>query len=69
MFDENFFFYWEDVDLSYRISNSKYSIILSLNAKASHKSGNSSYKNLKNTYIRKVNFRFGEYLFLYKTKN
>ncbi len=68
MFDENFFFYWEDVDLSYRISNSKYSIILSLNAKASHKSGNSSYKNLKSIFIRKVNFRFGEYLFLYKTK-
>jgi len=66
MFDEDFFFYWEDVDLSDRIKKSKFMIIQNFKAKAVHKSGNSTYKNFKSEYIRKVNFRYGEYLYLFK---
>ena len=44
MFDENFFFYWEDVDLSYRIKKSKYNIKINLNLKAIHQSGTSTKK-------------------------
>lgn len=66
MFDEDFFFYWEDVDLSHRIKKSKFKIVQSFEASANHKSGNSTYKSFKSEYIRKVNFRYGEYLYLFK---
>ena len=36
MFDPNFFFYWEDVELSYRIKYSKYDVYLNSKAKAKH---------------------------------
>ena len=36
MFDENFFFYWEDVDISNRIQKSKYKIYINHNSKAVH---------------------------------
>ena len=32
MFDEFFFFYWEDIDLAYRINKSKYKIVRDLNS-------------------------------------
>ena len=68
MFDDNFFYYWEDVDLSNRINNSSYRIVQNFYSKAIHSSGNSTYKGINQTYIRKVNFRFGEYLYLNKNK-
>ena len=68
MFDENFFFYWEDIDLAYRISKSKYSIVKDLNSRAMHIGGKSTYNGIKENYIRQSNFRCGEYFFLYKNK-
>ncbi len=68
MFDENFFFYWEDVDLSHRIKKSKYNIKINLNLKAIHQSGTSTKKNFSSIYLRSSNFKFGEYLFHYKNK-
>lgn len=68
MFDENFFFYWEDVDLSHRIKKSKYNIKINLNLKAVHKSGTSTKKNFTSIYLRNSNFKFGEYLFHFKYK-
>mgnify|MGYP006155357795 FL=1 len=35
-FDENFFFYWEDIDLSKRVEMSKYSLYLNYKSKALH---------------------------------
>ena len=67
-FDKNYFFYWEDIDLSSRIASSKYKIFKNGLAKATHLSGSSTSKNLKTIYIRIVNFKFGEYLFQYKNK-
>ena len=66
MFDENFFFYWEDVDLSTRIDRSAFVIVKDYYSRATHLSGNSTDKGIYQTYIRKVNFRFGEYLYLSK---
>ena len=68
MFDQNFFFYWEDVDLSYRINKSKYNIFLNCNSSAKHISGTSSKNTIKTLAIRNINFKFGEYFFLSKVK-
>ncbi len=63
MFDERFFFYWEDVDLCKRIEKSDFKIYLNSDAVAYHKGENSVKPNLKTFIIRKVNFKYGEYLF------
>ena len=68
MFDENFFFYWEDIDLSNRINKSKYNIKINLDLKAIHQSGTSTKKNFYSIYLRNSNFKFGEYFFHYKNK-
>ena len=68
MFDVNFFFYWEDIDLSYRIRKSKYNIYLNLKSKAQHATSTSSNNTLNTLIIRYINFKFGEYLFSYKIK-
>jgi GT2 family glycosyltransferase len=69
MFDEDFFFYWEDVELSSRIRESNYKIYLNSKSLANHKSGTSSENNFKTYIIRNINFKYGEYLFFYKKKN
>ena len=66
MFDPNFFFYWEDVDLSHRIRNSKYNIYINLKSKASHATSTSSKNTLSTLIIRYLNFKFGEYLYFQK---
>ncbi len=66
MFDENFFFYWEDIDLAKRIIMSGQKIIVSKKATAKHLGGKSSKAGIKNLFIRELNFKFGEYLFYYK---
>jgi len=66
MFDENFFFYWEDIDLSKRVKEKNQKIIISKKAKAKHMAGQSTKLSIKSLFIREVNFKFGEYLFEYK---
>ena len=65
-FDENFFFYWEDVDLSRRVRNSKFKLYLNKESKAVHISGQSTSNSFKSMFIKNVNFKFGEYLYQYK---
>jgi len=65
-FDEQFFLYWEDVDLCHRIKKKKYKIIIAGKAKATHLSSKSSHNNLKTFFIRHINFKFGEYLYYNK---
>ena len=65
-FDEQFFLYWEDVDLCHRINKTKYKIIISGKANAKHLSSKSSNNNLKTFFIRNINFKFGEYLYYNK---
>lgn len=66
MFDEDFFFYWEDVELSKRIKDCGYKIYESQNSKALHKNSNSSVKGFKTDFVRHGNFIFGELLYDYK---
>ena len=65
-FDENFFFYWEDIDLSKRIGESKYQIYMNKKVTAKHYGGKSTAQTVKNNFIKISNFKFGEYLFQYK---
>ena len=65
-FDENFFLYWEDVDLCNRINTKKYKIIIVNNARAKHFTSKSSKDDLKTFFIRNINFKFGEYLYYTK---
>ncbi|MDB9746908.1 glycosyltransferase [Candidatus Pelagibacter sp.] len=68
-FDENFFFYWEDIDFSKRIENlKKFKIYKCKNSYAKHLYGKSTINNNKSKFIRLSNFKFGEYLFQYKYK-
>ena len=66
-FDEDFFLYWEDIDLMRRVKKTKYKMIKSLNAFAFHEKGRSTDKSLKTFIIRKLNFKFGELLYDLKT--
>ena len=65
-FDEDFFFYWEDLDLSRRVRNSKFQIYLNKDSYCEHLGGKSTSSTLKNMFIKEVNFKFGEYLYQYK---
>lgn len=67
-FDEDFFLYWEDIDLMRRVKKTRYKIIKSLNAYAFHEKGGSTDKSLNTFMIRKLNFKFGEFLYDLKTK-
>ena len=63
-FDENFFFYWEDQDLSKRLEISKkYNIYKCYNSLAKHINGNSTIVSNKSKFIRLTNFKFGEYYY------
>ena len=66
MFDERFFFYWEDVDLCKKVSLTNFKIYINSSIIARHKGLSSVRPNLNNFIIRKVNFKYGEYLFQYK---
>jgi GT2 family glycosyltransferase len=65
-FDEQFFLYWEDVDLCHRIKQKKYKIIIAGAAKAKHLSSTSSKNDLQTFFIRNINFKYGEYLYYNK---
>ncbi len=67
-FDEDFFLYWEDIDLMRRINQSKYKMVIANNIYVSHNSSQSSENSLKTQYIRKLNFIFGELVNDYKCK-
>ena len=68
MFDEDFFFYWEDVELSNRIQKTPYKIFLDPRAKAIHQNETSSVTNYKTVFIRTANFIYGEFLYDFKVK-
>ena len=67
-FDEDFFLYWEDIDLMKRINKSKYKMVIANNIFANHYSGQSSGSSSKTEHIRKLNFMFGELVYDHKYK-
>lgn len=62
-FDEDFFLYWEDIDLMKRINHSKYKMVIADNIFAKHYSSQSSENNLKIQHLRTLNFIFGELVY------
>ena len=69
MFDENFFFYWEDVDLCKRIEMKNLKILLNRNSIAHHEGEKSVKTSFKSFIIRKFYFKFGEYIYQSKYNN
>jgi len=67
-FDEDFFLYWEDKDLMQRIKKTNYKMIQVFNAYAIHQGEQSTLDNMKIKFIRRINFKYGEFLFDYKHK-
>ena len=62
-FDEDFFLYWEDVDLIKRINLSKYKMVIADDIYAKHHSSQSSGNSLKIQHLRTSNFMFGELVY------
>jgi len=65
-FDEDFFLYWEDIDLIERINNSKFKMVIAKNIFAKHQSSQSSEYNIKTQYLRNSNYIYGELIYDYK---
>ena len=66
LFDEDYFLYWEDIDLINRINKSKYKMIKANNIIAKHYGSQSSINNNRIIYIRSKNFTYGEFLYDFK---
>jgi GT2 family glycosyltransferase len=67
LLDENFFLYFDDVDLCRTIKQKKQSIIQVFNAKAQHSHGIIKVNNFfKKIFIRNYHFTFDELYYFYK---
>ena len=62
-FDEDFFLYWEDIDLMKRINHLEYKMVVAENIFAVHHSSQSSENNIKIQHLRTLNFIFGELVY------
>ena len=65
-FDEDFFLYWEDIDLMHRINNSNFKMVQVLNSFANHEQEKSTKNNIWITFIRRINFKYGELIYDFK---
>ena len=65
-FDEDYFLYWEDIDLMKKINSSNYKMVVVNYIFAKHMSSQSSENNLKTEHLRSSNFIYGELVFDYK---
>lgn len=68
LFDEDYFLYWEDIQLMEKINNSKFKMVVANNIFANHLVSKSTVKNRKIDFIRNMNFIYGELVFDYKQK-
>ncbi len=67
-FDEDYFLYWEDIDLMKKVNISKYKMVVVNYIFAKHMSSQSSENNFKTEFLRSSNFIYGELIFDYKHK-
>jgi len=65
-FDEDYFLYWEDIDLMKKINSSNYKMVVANYIFAKHASSQSSEDSLKTEHLRSSNFIYGELVFDYK---
>ena len=62
-FDEDYFLYWEDIDLMHKVNSTNYKMVITNYIFAKHMSSQSSENNLKTEHLRRSNFIYGELLF------
>ena len=67
-FDENFFLYWEDKDLMQRVKKSSFKMVKVLHSNAVHLGGKSTQDDNNTKLVRKINFKYGEFVFDLKYK-
>ena len=65
-FDEDYFLYWEDIDLINRIKQSKYCMLQANRVHFKHHSSSSSEDTDEIAIIRNKNYIYGEFLHDYK---
>ena len=68
-FDDDFFLYWEDIYLKYKINNTNYKMAIANNVFIKHFGSQSSKKSYKIDYIRDMNYIFGELVYDTKLNN
>ena len=67
-YDDDYPFYWGDIDLMKRINDTTYKIIELQKVFVLHEQNASTSNNLKINLYKDINFKFGEILFDYKHK-
>lgn len=68
-YDENFFFFWTDIDLIKRVNNSNFKMVIAKNSFAKHNMSSSSDTLINVNYLRDKSFKYGELIFDYKYNN
>ncbi len=65
-YDEDFFFFWTDVDLVKRINNSSFKMAVAQNSLASHLMSSSSNDKFYVNLLREKSYKYGEFIYDYK---
>ena len=65
-FDEDYFLYWEDIELVNKINKSNFKMVLANKIFAKHSSSQSSEHGIKTQYLRSSNYIYGELVYDFK---
>ena len=68
-YDEDFFFFWTDVDLIKRVNRSNFKMVISNNSHAKHFMSASSETTIYVNFLREKSYKLGEFIFDYKYDN
>lgn len=68
-YDEDFFFFWTDVELVKRVNNSIFKMIVANNSYAKHQMSSSSRNNIYINFLRDKSYKYGEFIFDFKCGN
>ena len=68
-YDEDFFFFWQDIDLVKRINDSNFDMVVNKNSPATHFMSGSSERSLFINFLRERGYKYGELIFDYKYNN
>jgi GT2 family glycosyltransferase len=69
LYDEDFFFFWTDIDLIKRINKSHFKMAISKNSFAKHLMSSSSKEVMRVNFIRDKSYKYGELIFDDKYNN
>ena len=65
-YDEDFFFFWTDIDFIRRVNKSNFKMIESRNASARHLISKSSNMTMYLKFLRDKSYKYGELIYDYK---